>query len=114
MKIRIQSVHFDASKRLLDFIQKKANKLDVFFDRIIDGEIILRVDKSPDEKNKIVEMKVHIPGSTMFAKEQCKSFEEAADMAFTAIQKQIQKHKGKTTDHTTDKKDEIYLNNITD
>lgn len=104
MKIRIQSVHFDADQKLLDFIQKKADKLDVFFDRIIDGEVILRIDKSSeDKKNKVAEVKVQIPSVLLFAKEQCKTFEEAADLALTSIEKQLLKHKGKITGHSVDK-----------
>lgn len=99
MKIRVQSVHFTADQKLLDFIQKKADKTDTFFDKIIDGEVILRLDKSSEDmKNKLLEVKVMIPGTVFFAKENCKSFEEAADLAFESIQKQIQKYKGKITD----------------
>ena len=50
MKLRMQSVHFDADIKLLDFIQKKADKLDTFYDRIIDGEVILRLNKDSDKK----------------------------------------------------------------
>ncbi len=97
MKIRVQSVHFTADQKLLDFIQKKADKTDTFYDRIIDGEVILKLDKSSeDKKNKVLEVKVMIPGTVFFAKENCKSFEEAADLAFESIQKQIHKYKGKT------------------
>lgn len=96
MKIRVQSVHFTADQKLLDFIQKKADKTDTFFDRIIDGEVILKLDKSSEDKrNKVLEVKVMIPGTVFFAKENCKTFEEAADLAFESIQKQLQKHKGK-------------------
>lgn len=97
MKIRVQSVHFTADQKLLDFIQKKADKTDTFYDRIIDGEVILKLDKSSeDKKNKVLEVKVMIPGTVFFAKENCKSFEEAADLAFESIQKQIQRFKGKS------------------
>ena len=48
MKITVQSIRFDADKRLLDFIQKKVNKLDQFYDRIISGEIYLRLENVED------------------------------------------------------------------
>ena len=54
MKIRVQSVHFNADQKLLEFIQKKADKTDTFFDRIIDGEVILKLEKSTDERNKVL------------------------------------------------------------
>jgi putative sigma-54 modulation protein len=38
MKIRVQSIHFNADQKLLEFIQKKVDKLDQFFDQIISEE----------------------------------------------------------------------------
>jgi putative sigma-54 modulation protein len=113
MKLRIQSLHFDADKKLLDFIQKKSDKLEQFFDRIIGGEVILRLENSIDDKNKIVEFKLLVPGNEFFAKEKCKSFEEATDLAITSIQKQVQKYKGKITDHVVDK-EAFYLDEMAD
>ncbi len=114
MKISVQSIHFDADVLLLEFIQKKANKLDQFFDKIIDGEAILRVEKSSeDKKNKIVEVKVRVPGIVLFAKEQCKTFEEAAELVFESLKKQLQRHKEKVTEHSVDS-ESIYLDEMAD
>ncbi len=95
MKITIQSIHFTADKKLLDFIQKKADKLDTYYDHIISGEVYLKLEKVEDEANKITEIKLMLPGNQMFAKEQCKSFEEATDLAMESLRKQIEKHKQK-------------------
>ena len=95
MKIKVQSIHFNADKKLLEFIQEKVDKLGVFYDHIIDGEVFLRLDKNDNSANKIMEIKVNIPGKVLFAKEQCKSFEEATDTAVESLRKQITKHKEK-------------------
>ena len=95
MKITVQSIRFDADKKLLDFIQKKANKLDQFYDKIISGEVYLRVENVEDEANKIVEIKCIIPGNQLFVKEKCKSFEEGTDLAIEGLRKQIERHKQK-------------------
>ncbi|TAF47670.1 MAG: ribosome-associated translation inhibitor RaiA [Sphingobacteriales bacterium] len=95
MKIGVQSIHFTADKKLLDFIQKKANKLDQFYDQIISGEVYLKLDNAVDEANKISEIKLIIPGITLFAKEQCKTFEEATDLSVESLRKQITKFKEK-------------------
>jgi putative sigma-54 modulation protein len=114
MKIRVQSVHFDADQKLLDFIQKKADKTDLFYDRITGGEVILRIENSTEDKRtKVLEAKVSVPGQVFFAKEMCKSFEEAADLAFESIQKQIQKYKGRLTEITLNKED-LYLDEMAD
>ena len=91
----MQSIHFDADKRLLEFIQERVDKLGVFSDHIIDGEVLLRLDKAESKENKIAEIKVNLPGKLLFAKEQCKTFEEATDSAIDSLRKQITKHKEK-------------------
>ena len=95
MKIRVQSIRFDADKKLLDFIQKKTNKLDQFYDKVISGEVYLKLENVEDEANKITEIKLMLPGTQLFAKEQCKSFEEGTDLAVECLRKQIEKHKQK-------------------
>ena len=97
MKITVQSIRFNADKKLLDFIQKKADKLDTFHDHIISGEVYLKLENVEDEANKITEIKLMLPGTQLFAKEQCKSFEEATDLAVECLRKQINKHKQKKT-----------------
>jgi len=96
MTINVQSIRFDADKKLIDFIKKKVDKLDLFFDQILDGECYLRIENTEDEANKVTEFKLNIPGTQLFAKCQAKSFEEATDLAVESLRKQIEKHKTKT------------------
>ena len=96
MRISVQSIHFNADKKLLAFIQKKADKLDQFFDQIISAEVYLRLERTEDELNKILEIKLNLPGTMLFSKQQCKSFEEAADLAAESLRRQIDKHKSKS------------------
>ena len=91
----MHSIHFDADQKLISFIQKKADKLDTFFDRIIDGEVFMRLDKNEKNENKIIEIKMNVPGKTLFAKQQSDSFEAAADEAVEALRRQIKKFKEK-------------------
>jgi putative sigma-54 modulation protein len=95
MKLDIQSVHFDADQKLLDFIQKKTDKLEKYHDKIIAGEVILKLDTSAANENKIAEINLDVPGHNLFAKRQCKSFEEATDEALEALRRQIVKSKEK-------------------
>lgn len=100
MKLQMHSIHFDADQKLVDFIQNKANKLDTFFDRIIDGEVFLRLDKGDANENKLIEIKLNIPGVQLFSKEKAKSFEAAADQAVEALRRQLKKHKEKLITHS--------------
>ena len=95
MDIQLQSIHFDADKKLVRFIKERLSKLNLFYDQIIGSEVFLRLDKSDKNLNKIVEIKLNIPGKELFAKKQCKTFEEATDETIDALRRQIKKHKGK-------------------
>ena len=93
MKINVHSVHFSADKKLVNYINEKVNKLDLFFDNIVASEVFLRVDKSSDKENKISEVKLLVPGKELFAKKQCKTFEEAVALSVEALRKQVEKKK---------------------
>ena len=95
MKIRVQSIHFDADSKLLQFVQEKVDKLVHFYDQIIGGEVFLKLDKANDLQNKIVQIKIQIPGNDIIAKEQRKTFEEATDLCVDSLSRQIKRHKEK-------------------
>ena len=94
MKLQVHSIHFDADIKLIDFIQKKLNKLETFYDRLVDGEVFLRLNNEGVE-NKTVEIKVRVPGNQLFAIEKAKSFEAATDLAADALRMQLKKFKTK-------------------
>lgn len=98
MKLQTHSIHFDADSKLLDFIQKKMDKLETFYDRVIDGEVFLKLNNTGIE-NKTVEIKLNIPKQQLFAKEKAKSFEEATDLATDALRRQLKKYKLKNASY---------------
>jgi putative sigma-54 modulation protein len=97
MRLQMHAVHFDADPKLLEFIQKKLEKLETFYDRITGGEVFLRLDKSESSKikDKILEVKIKVPNGELFVKEKGKSFEETTDLALEALKIQIKKYKSK-------------------
>jgi len=95
MNVRINAVKFDADTKLVEFIEKKVNKLARYFDDIINAEVFLKLENTPDLENKVVEIKLDIPGSDLFARKQSKSFEESTDVVVDALKQQILKHKEK-------------------
>lgn len=99
MKLQMHSIHFDADKKLIDFIQKKTDKLETFYDRVIDGEVFLKLDNNDLNQNKIIEIKLNVPGTQLFAIGQNSSFEAAADKAVEALRRQIKKLKDKQLAH---------------
>lgn len=93
MKIYTQAVHFTADQKLIDFIQKKLDKLDQFSDRIVDARVALKLENSGQVKDKIVEVSLKIPGNILFVKEISKTFENSVDKAVDSLKKQLVKHK---------------------
>jgi putative sigma-54 modulation protein len=94
MKLQVHSVHFSADQKLIDFVQKKVDKLETFYGRLVGGEVFLRLNNEGIE-NKTVEIKLNVPGDQLFAKEQASSFEEAAGLATEALRNQLKKFKAK-------------------
>ncbi|MGB1453144.1 MAG: ribosome hibernation-promoting factor, HPF/YfiA family [Crocinitomicaceae bacterium] len=95
MDTQMHAIHFKADKKLLSFIQERLNKLEQFNDQIVSAEVYLRLDKDREKENKITEIKLHVPGKDLFAKKQCKSFEEATNVAVEALRRQIMKDKSR-------------------
>jgi putative sigma-54 modulation protein len=94
MNINVRSIHFDADVKLIAFIQDKLVKLDQFHDNIMGGDVFLRLDHdSANRENKVVEIRLAVPGRDHFAKRQAKSFEEAAIDAVDALRSQVERAK---------------------
>jgi putative sigma-54 modulation protein len=95
MKVDIQSIHFTADYRLLDFVTKKVEKVKTFYDGIKSADVYLRVEKDAERENKTVEIKLNINGNPIFAKEQANTFEAATDLVMDKVVAQVKKHKEK-------------------
>lgn len=95
MNINIQSLHFDATDKLKEFIQKKVTKLEKYSDDILTAEIILKVVKPETKMNKEASIKLNVKSDDLFASKVAESFEEAVDISIEALEKQLIKYKEK-------------------
>ena len=96
MNVNIQTVHFEADNKLVDYVTKKMTKLNTFHDRIIKVDVFLKLDNVVHAiKDKIAEIRVHVPGHNFFVKCSSKSFEESFDNAFESLVNQVKKKKDK-------------------
>lgn len=95
MQITVQSDGFTVDQKLVAFIEGKLNKLETFYDNIIDATVFLIVESAKDRENKLVEVKVNVPGNEFMVKKQSKSFEESADSCADALRRVLIKHKEK-------------------
>ena len=96
MTVNIQSVHFDADAKLLEYVNKKIQKISQFHDKIIKVDIYLKLDNVVHQiKDKIAEIRIHIPKHELFVKASSKSFEESFDNALDSAINQIKRKKEK-------------------
>ncbi|MCX7548150.1 ribosome-associated translation inhibitor RaiA [Xanthomarina sp. F1114] len=99
MKVNTQSVNFNADQKLIDFVQKRMDKLDLFYDKVISSDVYLKLENTSDKENKIFEARVNVPGDSLIVKKQCKTFEEGTDMAIASLERQLKKRKEKLRAH---------------
>ena len=95
MKVNTQSVNFVADQKLIDFVQRKMDKLEQFYDKVICADVYMKVENTSDKENKIVEIKLSVPGDEFVVKKQCKSFEECTDSASSSLERLLKKRKDK-------------------
>ena len=95
MEVKIQAIHFDATQKLQEFIEKKVTKFGKFSDEIRKVEVSLKVVKPETAKNKEAGIKVYVPNSDLYAEKVCDTFEEAVDLSLDALAKQLEKFKEK-------------------
>jgi putative sigma-54 modulation protein len=97
MKVRIQSINFDATSTLEAYVNKRLSKVEKNFDEIVNVEVYLKLVKPEVATNKEVEIKIAVPNNEFFASKTCDSFEEATDLTLEALEKQMRKYKEKTS-----------------
>jgi len=94
MEANIKAIHFDATERLVNFINKKIDKLSRRFEAIADAEVSLKVVKPETAMNKEASVKLILPNSAdLFASKTADTFEEAVDLCLAALERQLEKNK---------------------
>ena len=95
MEIRIKSIHFDATEKLQEFINKKVEKLQKSYEDIQKVVVQLKVEKPAAALNKTTSLTVTAPGNTLFVEKTCDTFEEGVDLCLDAMKVQLTKFKEK-------------------
>ena len=99
MKVSVHAVNFTVDKRLVDFIQERLDKLEKYYDKVVSADVFLKVEKTSEKENKIVEVKINAPGDEFLVKKQCKTFEEALELSAESLQRMLVKRKEKINSH---------------
>jgi putative sigma-54 modulation protein len=99
MKVNVHAVNFTVDRKLVDFIQGRMEKLEKYYDKIVSFDVFLKVEKTSDKENKVVEIKVHVPGDDFMVKKQCKTFEEGVELSAESLERLLVKRKEKIRTH---------------
>ncbi len=96
MNLQLQTVRFEADESMKSHVQKRIDKLKRFHDQITDVEVYLKEENRP-ARAKIAEIKINVPGSSLFAKHESDKMEESVDKAYDSIVGQIKRYKERVT-----------------
>ena len=96
MKVNLHAVNFNVDKKLVDFVQEKIDKLEKYYDKIVSADVFLKLENTSDKENKIVEIKINVPGDDFVVKKIAKSFEEGLDLAVDSLERVLVKRKEKS------------------
>lgn len=100
MKVNVHAVNFTVDAKLVAFIQARIDKLEKYYDRVVASDVYLKVDNTSEKENKILELKIHVPGDDIMVKKQCRTFEEAIEVAAESAERILVKRKEKIRAHS--------------
>lgn len=99
MKVNVHAVNFTVDGKLVDFVQERMSKLEKYYDKVVSSDVFLKLDNTSDKENKIVELKILVPGDEFLVKKQCKTFEGALELASESLERLLVKRKEKLNSH---------------
>jgi len=94
MEISIQSVNFETSASVNEYINKKLDKLGRFAE-IQNAEVQLKIINTTDKANKEIGIKLHVGDHEFFACKSAEVYEDAICQVVEALERQIIKAKEK-------------------
>lgn len=100
MNINFEYKDVSASKRLESMITEKLNKLEDKYDFMVNSDVYFKKENtSSPETGMICEVRINIPGTTLFAGSNAASFEASIAKAASDVRTQLQKKKEKMQTH---------------
>ncbi|EAS63675.1 MULTISPECIES: ribosome hibernation promoting factor [Photobacterium] len=95
MQINITGHHVDVTDSLREYVTTKFEKLERFFDKINNVQVILNVEKL----QQIAEATLHINAGEIHAKADSENMYAAIDELTDKLVRQLNKHKDKLNSH---------------
>ncbi len=92
MDFKLQTIHFNATEKLVAYIDKKVAKLEKHPD-IQNCELTLKIVKPETANNKEANLHLNLPGKTLHAAKVADTFEEAIDLCVDVIRRELSDNK---------------------
>ena len=94
MQVNISGHHIELTTALKDYVNQKTERLARHFDQISNVDVVLSVKKQRQK----VEANIHVSGKDLFANVEDSDMYAAIDKLVDKLDRQLIKHKEKTTD----------------
>ena len=95
MNINFQSLNYKADQKLIQFAEKRIDKLSQFYHQIIHVFIFTKVENNSNKINKLVELKIGVPGDEVIVKKKAKTFEVGINLVAETAERILKKLKQK-------------------
>lgn len=94
MNVQIEAP-FSLSAPMQELIQEKLDKITTFYDRITTAKVYLKdpVQRHNHKESRTVEMRIEVPGTSLFAEDSAETFEQAIAGAASKLERQVRKFK---------------------
>jgi len=100
MKVNVHAVNFNVDRKLIGYVQERLDKLEKYYDKVVFSDVFFKLDNTNVKVNKIAEIKINVPGNEFIVKKQCKTFEEAVELAADSMERLLMKRKQKARANT--------------
>lgn len=97
MKVNLQAVNFSAKEELVKFVEDKLSKLDNFYDQIVAADVYLKLDNNNSKDNKVVDIKLQVPGDDIVVSKTGQTFEEIINLSVDTLKRLVIKKKEKSS-----------------
>lgn len=95
MKVTITGRHMEMTEALRAYIENALNKISAHFDKVIDADVVLDVEK----RRHIAEVNLHANGVRIHGKEASPDMYASLDAVLQKLEKQIRKYKDRINRH---------------
>lgn len=93
MKTDIQVVGFEANQELLDFVNDRIKHLKKYEEQLTGVDVYLKLVNNDHDATKVAEIKLFLPGPTLYAEYQSDSFRESIMETVDKLKRQMRRRK---------------------